>query len=98
MDEAPLRGTLGRRIFCGHFFSICRMKRLLSILSLALPLAAPVAAQNSALDARIAQLPGKRLGVPAEFGATCAFLCSQHAGYINGQNVLIDGGSYPGTY
>ncbi len=49
-------------------------------------------------DARIAQLPGKRLGVPAEFGATCAFLCSQHAGYINGQNVLIDGGSYPGTY
>ena len=49
-------------------------------------------------DARVAQLPGKRLGQPPEFGATCAFLCSQHAGYINGQNVLIDGGSYPGTF
>jgi 3-oxoacyl-[acyl-carrier protein] reductase len=47
---------------------------------------------------RIAQLPAKRMGLPAEFGATCAFLCSQHAGYINAQNVLIDGGSYPGTY
>ncbi len=47
---------------------------------------------------RIAQLPGKRLGQAPEFGATCAFLCSQHAGYINAQNVLIDGGSYPGTY
>jgi 3-oxoacyl-[acyl-carrier protein] reductase len=48
--------------------------------------------------ARIAQLPGKRLGVPQEFGAYCAFICSVHGGYINGQNLLIDGGSYPGTY
>jgi 3-oxoacyl-[acyl-carrier protein] reductase len=48
--------------------------------------------------ARVAQLPNKRLGIPAEFGATCAFLCSTHAAYINGQNVLIDGGSYPGTF
>jgi 3-oxoacyl-[acyl-carrier protein] reductase len=47
---------------------------------------------------RIAQLPGKRLGVPEEFGAYCAFICSMHGGYINGQNLLIDGGSYPGTY
>jgi 3-oxoacyl-[acyl-carrier protein] reductase len=47
---------------------------------------------------RIAQLPGKRLGVPEEFGAYCAFICSVHGGYINGQNLLIDGGSYPGTY
>jgi 3-oxoacyl-[acyl-carrier protein] reductase len=47
---------------------------------------------------RIAQLPGKRLGVPEEFGAYCAFICSAHGGYINGQNLLIDGGSYPGTY
>jgi 3-oxoacyl-[acyl-carrier protein] reductase len=49
-------------------------------------------------SARVAQLPNKRLGSPAEFGATCAFLCSVHAGYINGQNILIDGGSYPGTF
>ncbi len=48
--------------------------------------------------ARIAQLPGKRLGQAEEFGKTCAFLCSAHAGYINGQNILIDGGSYPGTF
>jgi 3-oxoacyl-[acyl-carrier protein] reductase len=48
--------------------------------------------------ARIAALPGKRLGNAEEFGKTCAFLCSQYAGYINGQNILIDGGSYPGIF
>lgn len=48
--------------------------------------------------ARIAALPGKRLGNLEEFGKTCAFLCSAHAGYINGQNILIDGGSFPGTF
>ena len=48
--------------------------------------------------ARIASHPARRLGVPEEFGKTCAFLCSVHAGYINGQNILLDGGSYPGTF
>ncbi len=48
--------------------------------------------------ARIAALPGKRLGNAEEFGKTCTFLCSQYAGYINGQNILIDGGSFPGTF
>jgi 3-oxoacyl-[acyl-carrier protein] reductase len=47
---------------------------------------------------RIAALPAKRLGTPEEFGKTCAFLCSQYSGYITGQNILIDGGSYPGTF
>jgi 3-oxoacyl-[acyl-carrier protein] reductase len=42
--------------------------------------------------------PAARFGAPDEFGATCAFLCSTHAGYITGQNVLIDGGAYPGTF
>jgi 3-oxoacyl-[acyl-carrier protein] reductase len=42
--------------------------------------------------------PAKRYGHPAELGAYCAFLCSEHAGFITGQNLLIDGGSYPGTY
>jgi 3-oxoacyl-[acyl-carrier protein] reductase len=42
--------------------------------------------------------PAKRFGRPDELGAYCAFLCSQHAGFITGQNLLIDGGSYPGTY
>ena len=47
---------------------------------------------------RIAEHPAGRFGDPDEFGATCAFLCSKHAGYINGQNILMDGGAYPGTF
>ena len=39
-----------------------------------------------------------RVGDPEEMGATCAFLCSRHAGYINGQNILMDGGLYPGSF
>jgi len=46
---------------------------------------------------RVASIPAKRIGEPAEFGATCAFLCSAHAGFITGQNLLIDGGYYHGT-
>ena len=42
--------------------------------------------------------PAQRYGRPAELGAYCAFLCSTHAGFITGQNLLIDGGSYPGTF
>lgn len=49
-------------------------------------------------DLRIKTIPSLRFGTAEEFGATCAFLCSAHAGYITGQNVLIDGGAYPGTY
>lgn len=41
--------------------------------------------------------PAGRYGSAEEFGALCAFLCSAHAGYINGQNIVIDGGGYPGT-
>ena len=47
---------------------------------------------------RAAAIPARRFGQPDEFGATCAFLCSAQAGYITGQNVLIDGGAYPGTF
>ncbi len=49
-------------------------------------------------EARRMTIPAKRLGTPHEFGAVCAFLCSVQAGYITGQNVLADGGAYPGTY
>jgi 3-oxoacyl-[acyl-carrier protein] reductase len=42
--------------------------------------------------------PTRRFGYPDEFGATCAFLCSAQAGYITAQNILIDGGAYPGTF
>ncbi|MCS6878200.1 MAG: SDR family oxidoreductase [Geminicoccaceae bacterium] len=45
---------------------------------------------------RAAAHPAGRFGNPAEFGAFCAFLCSVHAGYVTGQNILIDGGAYPG--
>lgn len=53
---------------------------------------------DDVMDARRKTIPAQRFGNPAEFGATCAFLCSQQAGYITGQNVLTDGGAYPGTY
>ena len=46
----------------------------------------------------MAQIPAKRFGTPAEFGHTCAFLCSIHAGYITGQNILLDGGAYPAAF
>ena len=47
---------------------------------------------------RIGQLPAGRFGTPEEFGETCAFLCSMQAGYITGQNMLLDGGAYPGMF
>ncbi|RMF04628.1 MAG: SDR family oxidoreductase [Alphaproteobacteria bacterium] len=43
-------------------------------------------------------IPAGRFGQPDEFGQTCAFLCSVHAGYITGQNILIDGGAFNGTF
>jgi 3-oxoacyl-[acyl-carrier protein] reductase len=53
---------------------------------------------ESVMNARRMQNPTQRFGRPEEFGAVCAFLCSVHAGYLNGQNVLLDGGAYPGTF
>jgi 3-oxoacyl-[acyl-carrier protein] reductase len=53
---------------------------------------------EAAWDARRKASPAQRYGRPEEFGAMCAFLCSAHAGYINGQNVLMDGGVFPGTF
>lgn len=50
------------------------------------------------MDARRKNIPAQRFGTPGEFGAICAFLCSTHAAYMTGQNVLADGGAYPGTY
>jgi len=46
---------------------------------------------------RIDAIPARRFGRADEFGAACAFLCSQQAAYITAQNLLIDGGAYPGT-
>jgi 3-oxoacyl-[acyl-carrier protein] reductase len=47
---------------------------------------------------RIATIPAKRIGEPAEFGATCAFLCSRPAAYITGQNILVDGGLFNSSF
>jgi 3-oxoacyl-[acyl-carrier protein] reductase len=53
---------------------------------------------EQAKERRAQSIPARRLGTPDEFGAACAFLCSQQAGYITGQNWLLDGGAYPGTF
>ena len=55
----------------------------------------PVDVARADLKARI---PVGRFGDPAEFGALCAFLASAHAGFITGQNILIDGGAFPGAF
>ena len=47
--------------------------------------------------ARAEANPAKRFGTPYEFGEACAYLCSAQAGYITGQNLVLDGGAYPGT-
>ena len=53
---------------------------------------------EEARDAAMKANPAGRFGDPREFGAICAFLCSVHAGFIVGQNILADGGAYPGTF
>lgn len=45
-----------------------------------------------------ARIPARRYGTPEEFGAACAFICSQQAAYLTGQNILLDGGAYPGVF
>ena len=47
---------------------------------------------------RIKTVPAGRFGNPEEFGQLCAYVCSAQASYITGQNFLIDGGAYPGTF
>ena len=46
----------------------------------------------------MASIPAGRFGTSWEFGQACAYLCSAQAGYVTGQNFLIDGGNYPGTF
>jgi 3-oxoacyl-[acyl-carrier protein] reductase len=54
--------------------------------------------EEEVLADRIADIPARRIGDPDEFGAACAFLCSAQAGYITGQNLLIDGGVFPAAF
>ena len=53
--------------------------------------------REAARAQRAATIPARRYGTPEEFGATCAFLCSVHAGFIVGQNIVIDGGAINST-
>jgi len=56
-----------------------------------------VSAETARADSK-ARIPAGRFGDPAEFGALCAFLASAQAGFITGQNILIDGGAFPGAF
>lgn len=49
-------------------------------------------------ERQVAEVPARRFGNYEEFGQACAFLCSTHAGYITGQNLLIDGGLFPSAF
>lgn len=50
--------------------------------------------EQEAAEKRMAGVPAGRFGNPEEFGRTCAFMCSVHAGYLTGQNILLDGGLF----
>jgi 3-oxoacyl-[acyl-carrier protein] reductase len=54
--------------------------------------------EQEALRERLRHIPAGRQGDPAEFGDACAYLCSAQASFITGQNLLLDGGAYPGTF
>ncbi len=54
--------------------------------------------EETVADERAQSIPARRFGTPQEFGEVCAFLCSAQAGYLAGQNILLDGGFYPGTF
>lgn len=91
------RKTVGRNVTINNllpgFFDTDRIRSVIS---------AQAAAQGvdyeAALASRVAAIPAGRIGKPEEFGAACAWLCSAQAGYITGQNWLLDGGAYPGTF
>ena len=53
---------------------------------------------DEVLAQRRGTIPARRFGSADEFGAFCAFMCSAQAGYLTGQNILLDGGAYPGTF
>ncbi len=55
-------------------------------------------ATEELVEVRRNGIPAGRFGTAEEFGAVFALLCSQKAGYINGQNILCDGGAYPGAH
>jgi 3-oxoacyl-[acyl-carrier protein] reductase len=61
-------------------------------------IAATMGGDPGKLAERKASIPAGRFGDPEEFGALCAFLCGAQAGFMTGQNILIDGGAFPGAF
>jgi len=53
--------------------------------------------EDDARQARMQSVPAGRFGTSEEFGAACAWLCSTKAGFVIGQNILLDGGAFPGA-
>jgi 3-oxoacyl-[acyl-carrier protein] reductase len=53
---------------------------------------------DALLQRRLRGIPAQRFGTAEEFGQVCAFICSAQAGYLTGQNILLDGGAFPGTF
>ncbi len=84
-DNVTINNLLPERIDTGRLKQmVARMVSLESI--------SPEEARLKIADT----IAAKRFGTPEEFGDTCAFICSAQAGYISGQNIQLDGGSYPG--
>ena len=83
-DQRPAAGRLRHRPACAAWRSTTAKRDNSSV--------------EAVIDARKRGVPAQRFGTADEFGAICAFLCSVHAGYLTGQNVLVDGGAYPGTF
>ncbi len=89
--EVAADGVTVNNMLPGHF-ATGRLETYVSSLAASRNIpASTILAELSAAN------PTGRIGKPAEFGATCAFLCSIHAGFITGQNLLLDGGTYPGV-
>lgn len=71
--------------------------RRLDVAFAAIAKAAGTSTEQARTDHR-EKIPAKRFGSPEEFGRVCAFLCSDAAGYLTAQNILLDGGAYPGVF
>jgi 3-oxoacyl-[acyl-carrier protein] reductase len=85
-DNVTINGLLPGR------FATDRLRQLMDAA------AAEKGASPEAETARLlSAIPAGRFGTPEEFGAWCAFLCSAHASYVTGQNIVLDGGSFPGV-
>ncbi|VFR20593.1 3-oxoacyl-[acyl-carrier protein] reductase [plant metagenome] len=90
-------GLAGRNVTFNNLlpgpFETERLEKTLAVASKASGLT-----QDEVAQQRRKGIPAGRFGTSEEFGAFCAFLCSVHAGYMTGQNLLLDGGAYPGTF